>query len=155
MFMWGWGAMNPTAVKEAAKIGYPMDHLIGIWWAGGEDDARPAGAGGQGLSARSTSTASAPTIPAIQDILKYVIDKGKSQIARRIKVGENLLQSRRLNSVIIAEAIRNAQKITGKKVVTGEDVRRGLENLNITGGALEGTGPGPVSQRRPCDLRRP
>src|SRR5690606_17642661 len=29
-------------------------------------------------------------------------------------------------------AIRNAQKITGKKVVVGEDVRRGLESLNIS-----------------------
>ena len=37
-----------------------------------------------------------------------------------------------MNSVLIAEAIRNAQKITGKKVVTGEDVRRGFETLNIT-----------------------
>ena len=32
--MWGWGAMNPTAVKEAAEIGYPMDHFIGVWWSG-------------------------------------------------------------------------------------------------------------------------
>jgi branched-chain amino acid transport system substrate-binding protein len=36
------------------------------------------------------------------------------------------------NSLLIAEAIANAQKITGKKVVTGEDVRRGLESINIT-----------------------
>jgi branched-chain amino acid transport system substrate-binding protein len=33
MIMWGWGAMNPTAVKEAAKIRYPMDKFIGIWWS--------------------------------------------------------------------------------------------------------------------------
>ena len=37
-----------------------------------------------------------------------------------------------LNSAIVAEAIRNAQKITGKKQVTGEDVRRGFETLKIT-----------------------
>ena len=43
--------------------------------------------------------------------------------------------------MIVAEAIRNAQKITGKKPVTGEDVRRGFETLNITDGALEGNGP--------------
>ena len=43
--MQGWGAMNPTALKEATKINYPMDHFVGIWWAGGEDDVRPAGAG--------------------------------------------------------------------------------------------------------------
>ena len=31
MVMWGWGAMNPTAIKEAAKIRYPMDKFIGVW----------------------------------------------------------------------------------------------------------------------------
>ena len=50
IYLQGFGAMNPTAVKEAAKNNYPMDHLIGNWWAGGDDDARPAGPGGQGLS---------------------------------------------------------------------------------------------------------
>ncbi len=47
--MWGWGAMNPTAVKEAAKINFPMDKLVGVWWSGGEDDARAGGAAGEGL----------------------------------------------------------------------------------------------------------
>ena len=37
-----------------------------------------------------------------------------------------------VNSVVIAEAIRNAQKITGKKDITGEEMRRGLESLQIT-----------------------
>ena len=85
----------------------------------------------QGLSRRSTSTASAPNFPAIQDIKKHVVDKGKSQTAAD-KFGENLYNRGVYNSVLIAEAIRNAQKITGKKVVTGEDVRRGFETLNIT-----------------------
>ena len=42
--------------------------------------------------------------------------------------------------MLIAEAIRNAQKLTGKKVVTGEDVRRGLESLNITEARLKEIG---------------
>ena len=69
--------------------------------------------------------------PAIQDIVKNVIDKGKSQTPKD-KVGENLYNRGVLNSAIVAEAIRNAQKITGKKQVTGEDVRRGFETLSIT-----------------------
>ena len=48
MVMWGWGAMNPTAVKEAAKINFPMNKFVGIWWSGGEDDARPAGPDAKG-----------------------------------------------------------------------------------------------------------
>ncbi len=35
--------MNPTAVKEAVKIRYPMDKFIGVWWSGGDDDARAGG----------------------------------------------------------------------------------------------------------------
>ena len=130
MIMWGWGAMNPTAIKEAAKINYPMDRFVGVWWSGGEDDARPGGRGAKGYLSLNFNGVGAG-YPAIQDIVKYVVDKGYSQVAKE-KVGENLYNRGIYNSVLIAEAIRNAQRITGKKAVTGEDVRRGLEALNIT-----------------------
>ena len=130
MVMWGWGAMNPTAVQEAAKTGYPMDHFIGVWWSGSEDDARPAGAAGKGYMALNFN-AVGPNFPAIQDIVKNVIDKGNSQTAKD-KVGENFYNRGVMNAAIIAEGIRNAQKITGKKDITGEEMRRGLETLHIT-----------------------
>ena len=44
----GWGAMNPTAVKEAVRNGFPIDKLVGVWWAGGDDDARAGGAEAKG-----------------------------------------------------------------------------------------------------------
>lgn len=131
IYIQGWGAMNPTAIKEATKIGYPMNRLVGVWWSGGDDDARPAGAEAKGYSSLDINGVGT-NFPAIQDILKYVVDKGKSQVASRDKVGENLYNRAVLNSAIIAEAIRTAQKLTGKKQVTGEDVRRGFEALNIT-----------------------
>ena len=31
IFMWGWGVMNATAIKEAAAVGVPMDRFIGVW----------------------------------------------------------------------------------------------------------------------------
>jgi branched-chain amino acid transport system substrate-binding protein len=130
MIMWGWGAMNPTAVREAARTNFPMDKFVGIWWSGGEDDARPAGDGGKGyltLNFNGVGT----QYPAIQDIMKHVVGPGKGQTPKD-KVGENLYNRGVYNSVLIAEAIRNAQQITGKKVVTGEDVRRGLETLTIS-----------------------
>jgi len=130
IYLQGWGAMNPTAVKEAAKAGFPMDRLVGVWWSGGDDDARGAGADAKGYSSLDIN-AVGTSFPAIQDILKYVVDKGKSQVARD-KVGENLYNRGVLNSVLIAEAIRTAQQLTGKKQVSGEDVRRGLETLKIS-----------------------
>ena len=126
--MWGWGAMNPTAVQEAAKTGYPLDHFIGVWWSGAEDDARPAGAGAKGYLSLNFN-AVGDKFPAIQDIEKYVI--GKDSQTPKEKVGENLYNRGVYNAVLITEAIRNAQQITGKKVVTGDDVRRGLETLKI------------------------
>ena len=44
------------------------------------------------------------------------------------------------DSMLTAEAIAQAQKITGKKVVSGEDVRRGLENLTLDAARLKAMG---------------
>ena len=55
-------------------------------------------------------------------------------------MGESLYNRGVYNSMLIAEAIRNAQAIAGKKVVAAEDVRRGLEALNITEARLKEMG---------------
>ena len=55
-------------------------------------------------------------------------------------MGEVLYNRGVYNSMLIAEGIRNAQKLTGKTVVTGEDVRRGLETLNIDEARLKELG---------------
>ena len=130
LYLQGWGAMNPTAVEEAAKNGFKMDHLIGVWWSGGDQDARPAGLGGKGYSTLDINGVG-QNYPAIQDILKYVVDKGKSQVMKD-QIGENLYDRGVMNAVLIAEGIRNAQKLTGKKQIDGADMRRGLESLNIS-----------------------
>ncbi len=110
----GWGAMNPTAVKEAIRIGFPIDKLVGVWWAGGDDDARAGGAAAKGYKSLNFHAAGTD-FPVIQDIQKHVVDKGLSKHPKE-KVGENLYNRGVYNSMLIAEAIRNAQKITGKKV---------------------------------------
>jgi len=37
-----------------------------------------------------------------------------------------------MNAAIIAEGIRGAQRLTGKKEINGEDMRRGLETIDIS-----------------------
>src|ERR1700730_9544424 len=139
IYLQGWGAMNPTAIKEAAKIGFPMNRMVGVWWSGNDDDTRPAGADAKGYSSLDLNAVGA-NFPVIQEILKYVVDKGKSQIASKDKVGENFYNRAIWNSVLVAEAIRTAQQLTGKKLVNGEDVRRGFETLNITAARLKELG---------------
>ena len=137
MIMYGWGAMQPTAVKEAVKTNYPMEKFISIWWPT-EDDARGAGDGAKGFKTLNWHAAT-PDFPVIADIQKHVVDKGKSQ-ASKDKIGSVLYNRGVYNSMLIAEGIRTAQKITGKKVVNGEDVRRGLESLNVDAARLKEMG---------------
>jgi branched-chain amino acid transport system substrate-binding protein len=130
MIMWGFGAMNAAAIREAAATHFPMDHFIGSWHAGGEDDVQPAGAGAKGYLALNFNGIGAD-YPAIQDIVAHVVDTGNSQASRE-KVGENLYNRGVYNGVLVAQAIRNAQQLSGRKVVTGKEVRRGLESLAIS-----------------------
>src|ERR1700674_2422786 len=98
IYIQGFGSMNPVAVKEAVKNNYPLDHFIGNWWAGGDDDARPAGPEGKGYLALNFNQVGTD-FPIIKDILKHVVDKGKSLIPKE-KIGENLYNRGVLNSII-------------------------------------------------------
>jgi branched-chain amino acid transport system substrate-binding protein len=137
MVLYGWGALNPTAIKEAAKINYPMDKFVSIWWPS-EDDARSAGTAAKGFKTLNWHAVGA-NFPVVQDVKKYVVDKSITQ-TDKAHLGEVLYNRGIYNSMLIAEAIRNAQKITGKKVVTGEDVRRGLETLDVDQARLKEIG---------------
>jgi branched-chain amino acid transport system substrate-binding protein len=127
----GWGAMNPTAVREAGRAGFRMDRMIGIWWAGSDDDARPAGPQGRGYRALNWHAPTLENTPLLRDIMTHVVERGQS-LAPRERITENFYGRGVYQAVIIAEAIRNAQRLTGRRSITGEDMRRGLETLDIT-----------------------
>ncbi len=138
VFMWGWGVMNSTATKEAAETGYPMDHFIGIWWSGAEPDVASAGKAAAGYKA-ATFHGIGADYPVIQDILKYVYAKGGGH-APKEKVGEALYNRGVINALYDLEAVRTAQGKYGKKPLTGEEIRWGLENLNLTDARLKELG---------------
>lgn len=138
MIMWGWGAMSPTAVKEATKIRYPMDKFYGIWWSGGNDDAAAGGEDAKGYRTLNFHGVGSD-FGVIQDIKKYVVDAGKSQVDPA-KFADNLYNRGVYNSMLIAEGIRRAQELTGKTVIDAVDMRNGLENLDITEARLKEIG---------------
>ena len=131
MIMWGWGAMNATAVKEAAKIRFPLDRFIGNWWAGSHNDLEPVGAAGKGyLSANFTGIGT--DFPALQDVITHVVDKGESTVGSPDDVGKVLYNRGLFNAVILAEAIIEAQALSGNAVITGADMRDGLEAIDLS-----------------------
>jgi len=128
--------MNQTALKAAQKVGYPRDKMIGSWWAGSEEDTIPAGDAAKGyLSA--TWNVSGKNVPVIADIEKIVYGAGKGNMQDKNKVGTVLYNRGASVAIATVEAIRTAQAKFGKgKVISGEQMRWGLENLNINNARL-------------------
>ncbi len=142
VLMWGWGVLNSTAIKEAAAVGYPMNHFIGVWWSGAEPDVVPAGDSAKGYKAAQLSGVGR-NYPVINDILKYVYGSGKTGHTTADKVGEVLYDRGVMNAMMDLEALRIAQTRYGKKPLTGEQMRWGLEHLDLTPqriAAMGGTG---------------
>jgi branched-chain amino acid transport system substrate-binding protein len=138
IFMSGWGVMNQVAVKEAAAINYPMDHFIGNWWSASEADVVPAGEGAKGYKG-ATFHGPGTNFKVHQEIFKHVYDKGKGG-GKKEAVGEALYNRGIVNAMYTAEAIRTAQGKHGKGGITGEQMRWGLENLNLTDKRLDEMG---------------
>jgi branched-chain amino acid transport system substrate-binding protein len=132
VILWGWGVMNPTALKAAAKVGFPREKMLGVWWAGSEEDVIPAGDAAKGYV---TAAFSAPgtNFPVMQDIQKKLYASGKGNLEDSTRQGSIYHTRGVVYGMVIVEAIRKAQEKYGKgKVMTPEQVRWGLENLNLT-----------------------
>jgi branched-chain amino acid transport system substrate-binding protein len=140
VFLWGWGIMNGTALKEAQATGYPRDHMYGVWWAGAEPDVKDIGEGAKGYNALALNPAGTqPKV--IQDIMKYVYDKGQGSAASKDEVGTILYTRGVIIQMLGVEAVRRAQERFGKgKVMTSEQVRWGLENLALDQKKLDALG---------------
>ncbi|MEO8279857.1 MAG: ABC transporter substrate-binding protein [Ideonella sp.] len=130
VMLWGWGVMNSTALKEAQATGYPRDKMYGVWWAGAEPDVKDVGMGAKGYNALALNTAG--TQPQVmQDILKFVHGKGAGT-GPKDEVGSVLYTRGVIIQMLAIEATRRAQERFGKgKVMTGEQVRWGFENLAL------------------------
>jgi branched-chain amino acid transport system substrate-binding protein len=138
VFLWGWGVMNSTAIKEAIAVGYPRLQMYGVWWAGAEPDVLPAERAAKGYNALALEH-SAEHGKVHEDILKYVYDKGQGT-GKKEEVGQVLYNRGMLNAMLVLEAVRTAQGKFGKKPLTGEEVRWGVEHLNIDNARIKALG---------------
>ncbi|GLQ07812.1 ABC transporter substrate-binding protein [Sneathiella chinensis] len=126
--MWGWGAMNQTAIKEAAGIRFPAEKFIGNWWAGAEQDTVPAGDAAIGYKS-ATFNVAGKEFPVIQEIVKHVYGKGNG--AGEENVGQVLYNRSVVTQTFIHAGILAAQEKFGVKAITSEQLRWGMENIKI------------------------
>ena len=140
VLLWGWGVMNSTALKEAQATGYPREKMIGIWWAGAEPDVKDVGAGAKGYSALTLQHGAEPNSKVVKEMLELVHAKGQGT-GPKDEVGSVLYMRGLISAMLGVEGVRKAQERYGKgKVMTGEQTRWGLENLNLDQKTLDGMG---------------
>lgn len=140
VFLWGWGVMNSTAIKEAVATGYPREKMYGVWWAGAEPDVKDVGAGAKGYNALTLQHGAEPKAKVVQDVLKFVHDKGQGT-GPRDEVGQVLYMRGLMAAMLSVEGVKRAQERFGKgKPMTGEQVRWGLENLALDQKKLDALG---------------
>lgn len=140
VFLWGWGVMNSTALKEAVATGYPRDKMYGVWWAGAEPDVKDVGDGARGYNALALQHGAEPNSRIVKDVLAMVHAKGQGTGPKE-EVGQVLYMRGLTAAMLAVEGVRRAQERYGKgKVLTGEQARWGYENLALDQKKLDALG---------------
>jgi branched-chain amino acid transport system substrate-binding protein len=140
VIMQTWGVMTPTAIKEAIATGYPREKMFGTWWSGAEPDLRDIGAAAKGYSAVMMQHGAEFDSPVVKEILEKVHAKGQGT-GPKDEVGTVIYMRGVVGAFLAVEGVRAAQERFGKgKVMTGEQVRWGYENLNLTQAKLDANG---------------
>jgi branched-chain amino acid transport system substrate-binding protein len=140
VLLWGWGVMNSTALKEAQATGYPREKMLGVWWAGAEPDVKDVAAGAKGYQALALQHSAEPQSKVVKDVLAQLHAKGQGTGPKE-EVGQVLYMRGLISAMLGVEGVRKAQERFGKgKVMTGEQVRWGLENLNLEQKTLDTMG---------------
>jgi branched-chain amino acid transport system substrate-binding protein len=142
VIVWTYGVMSTVALKTAAKTGYPRDKLLGVWWAGSEEDVVPAGDSAKGYVSASF-TATGTSFPVMQDIKNKVYGAKKGNLEDPSRLGNVMYTRGVVYGIILVEALRVAQDKFGKgKVMTPEQLRWGFEHLNLTEQRIKDLGAG-------------
>ena len=144
VLLWSAGVMTPTAVREAQATNYPREKIYSIWWAGSDHDVKDIGAGAKGYNTVTIhNTAERDKVH--DDVKAMVYDKGQGTAKDAAELGALAHTRGMVISMLQVEAIRAAQEKYGKgKPVTSEQVRWGLENLNLTQERLNELGFGKI-----------
>ncbi len=137
VLLWGWGVMNAASLKQAVATGYPREKMYGVWWSAAEPDVKDIGDGAKGYNGL---VATGYTGKILDDIKKTLHAK-KAGTGPVEEVGTVLYNRGMTSAMLAVEGVVRAQERYGKgKVMTGDQIRWGLENLNITAARIETLG---------------
>jgi branched-chain amino acid transport system substrate-binding protein len=139
VMLWGWGAMNPAAIRGAVSVGYPRSRMYGVWWSASEPDVTPVSDAAVGYNGLTLMHSAENSAPVHQAIVKHLYAKEQGS-GKQEEIGSVLYNRGLITAMLMVESIRTAQAKYGKKPVTGEQVRWGAENLNLNAARLKALG---------------
>jgi branched-chain amino acid transport system substrate-binding protein len=123
------GRSPSVAIKEFKRAGYPLSKVIGLVWASAEADILAAG-GWQVAEGYNTLqfAGAGDDYPVRQEIRAMYKKEGKEPPKQ---MDDTVIYNRGLlNAALHAEAIRHALELNGGKKPTGEDVKKGFEQIH-------------------------
>jgi branched-chain amino acid transport system substrate-binding protein len=124
------GVMVPTALKEAAQVGFPRDKMVGSHGTCAEQEMLPAGEAARGFIC-ATWYGMGTDFPLLQDILTYVYARGKGP-GPESDVGTGHWIRGLVRALLTTEGLRTAMHHFGHQPLTGVQVQWGLDHLSLT-----------------------
>ncbi len=122
------GRSPSVAIKELKRSGYPLSKVLGLVWASAEADIEAAGGWPVAEGYHTMQFAGAgDDYPIRQEIKEMYKKDGKTppkEMNNTVIYNRGLMQA-----ALQVEAIRNALKLNGGKMPTGEDVKKGFEQI--------------------------
>jgi branched-chain amino acid transport system substrate-binding protein len=125
-----WGVSCTVPLREAARIGFPREKILGVWWCGSEEDVVPAGKAAKGYITTNFHGVGRD-FPVIEEIIDKVYGSGKGDLSVT-RVGSVYYNRGVIHGIVTTEAIRLAQQKFGAGPINGEQMQWALENLNVT-----------------------
>ena len=133
-----WGVACTEPLREAARMGFPRDKILGVWWCGSEEDVLPAGKSAKGYMTTNFHGVGRD-FPVIEEIIEKVYGPGKGNLPIT-RVGSVYYNRGVIHGIVTAEALRLAYKKFGAAPVSGEQMQWALENLDVTAERIQGMG---------------
>jgi branched-chain amino acid transport system substrate-binding protein len=132
------GRSPSVSIKELRRVGYPLRRVVAFVWGAAEADIEAAGGFGVAEGYHAMQYAGVGTeFPVLHEIRELYRKEGKEppkEMASTVYYNRGVLWA-----AVAVEAIRNAVKAKPDGRITGEDVKKGFEQ--IRGFALGGLVP--------------
>ena len=123
------GRSPSVFIKSLKQNGYPLSKVVGLVWASAEADIEAAGGWGvaQGYNAMQFAGAGDdyPVRKQIKDMYKKAGKEPPKEMDSTVYYNRGLF-----NAAIVVEAVRNALKANGGKTPTGDDIKKGFEQIH-------------------------